>query len=1192
MQIPALASALSRSLTHSDRQPPPADPSLQLGFHDRRTLYTDRSTVQSSRTAGQKGAAGSDALVDPFDVVLFSETSADPLASTLLDNYGPTSSIVSYSDGIILVEKGNAIDCILKFYDYDTLELKILVRIFKARRIIHIEVVSHLILFLTNDRQLILFDPVSCTMLSSLHLSYHFTAFKQVINLDDSRTDKKLALSLYASSSCCQLVQIDFSLGKLSLLSALMYLPFWPTSFLSIEHTFFYFFSSSGDYQIFSIGADFNELVSFPASRSPLLIDPKYGKLQDIYALSAPNLFIFLQENGWSIYQYQQPDLVGENKSKKVSNSLNNLQLVISSPLSSPYEKIVIIENQSFILMRDCNITLITDNHIQLVESKATLLDIFPDRRSSSLLGLCSDIDENKSLNTLTKDCLRWKEVTSSLHQKSDTCCKTLYRNNDFVISSTNDRIILQNIEGKEVGTLFDLFHNAIQVIDLNLVLGLGKTLKYFLVFDAFLNFQLLVLDDAIDLLLKTVKIAPLQDKSACISLVYYYEDQKLLEFSSASKKSVFVNLDDLLVFVANSKSKNSRLIIFDSTENCYFFNSDSARYEDLKKVPIDQAMKNSNLFVDNSWIGIRDNSQLAVYRIKDNQYFKYPQLYLLYTLVVGDSDQKLFENLRKQNSNLIRFVERVAQYCVANNSALIEASINTIYGILVQDHEMIKPLFEQCNLSKDDTLVNTVVMVLCISLDSTLVEGEVLNKLFMNIVSYALLIHERTCEICIDVLSKLNLENLRITEEQHGDDTFDLIEFFNEFLYVRSTLFNDRKKRNFKNFQKCNDFLNSNLEQNVVEFSIIIFTIIESEAYDLESKKCVLDYIVYALIEKKDSIECSGSCNTMVYLLVNSLFSFMSSTKTKFNKALKNDDTFWESLNLLFNVLTANFGYLIAAEYQEDWKKSVYNDGKNICVFVALDILGYIGIVFSKNEAGDWYMRPSKCSRLKLPRLDNEIGNENIDTLQISEIMKQNETDKGVMLQFKDPILFSDSKRMALVNMSRLSIQLWNLESDTFRDNMSIEVLKDDSIPLKIPDFNMLMFQYIWKFFSHENVQKTEKEGDHDSLTTFVERFHHEIVDKITPTISPLTSPKRKTQPPLLGYTYSQLATIYEPYGEHQFGFLLESYLKVFPMLKASDISIAVIESNSSSVQLQLTLRGQAIFVFTSHFSASEAIT
>ena len=1013
-----------------------------------------------------------------------------------------------------------------------------------------------------------------------------------MINLDDNRIDKKLALSLYASSSCCQLIQIDFSLGKLSLLSALMYLPFWPTSFLSIEHTFFYFFSSSGDYQLFSISADFNEVVSFPSSRSPLLLDPKYGKLQGVYNLGTLNSFIFLQENGWSIYQYQQPDLVGENKSKKVSNSLNNLQLLISSPLSSPYEKIVLIENQSFILMRDRNITLITDNHIQLVESKETLLDIVPDHVSSSLLGICSDIDENKSLNRITKGRLTWKEVASWPHPKSVTATKTLYRNNDFVINTTNDRIILQNSQGKEVGTLFDLFQDRIQVIDLNLILGLENTLKYFLIFDSLLNFQLIVLDNAIELLLKTIKITPLQDKSACFSLVYYYEKEKLLEFSNTSDKSVFVNLDDLLIFVAKSKSKNSKLIIFDCTENSYFFSDDFARFKNLKKVPIDQIIKNNKLLVDTSWIGISDNNQLTVYQMKNDQFLRYPQLFLLHTLVVGDLDQKVFGNLIRQNSNLVRFVKRVAQYCVANNSALIEASINTIYAILTQDHEIIKPLFEQCNLSKEDTLVNTVVMALCISLESNLVEGRVLNKLFMNIVSYALLIHERTCEICIDVLSKFKLENLRITEEQYGDDNFDLVEFFNEFFYVRSTLFNDREKRNFKNFQKCNDFLNSILEQNIVEFSIIIFTIIESEAYDLESKRCVLDYIVYAFIEKKDCIGSSGSCNTMIFLLVNSLFSFISSAKIRYNKALKNDDTFWESLNLLFNVLTTNFGYLIAAEYQGDWKKSVYNNGESVCVFVTLDILGYVGIVYSKSEAGEWCMRPMKCSRLKLPKLDNEAGNENINIPELSETMMQNETDEGLMLHVKNPILFSDSRRIALINMSRLSIQLWNLESDTFRDNMSIEVLKDDSIPLKIPDFNMLMFQYIWKFFSHENFQKTEKEGDHDSLTRVVEQFHHEIVDKATPTTSPLTSPKRKTQPPLLGYTYSELATIYEPYGEHQFGFLLESYLKVFPTLKASDIGIAVIESNSSSVQLQLTLRGQAIFVFTSHFSISGAIT
>lgn len=1168
MQIPALASALSQSFTHSDSTH--ENSSSQLHFHDPHTPHEDESQLS---TKNKKIP-----LSKPFDVVVFPEN-PDLLLGTLFDEYNPTTLIVSYSEGIITTDKKSSNSCTLKFYNYGNLKLKKVVNIFAAKQINYIQVISNLLLFLTSDNQLMLFDPVSSILLSKIQLSYHFTAFKQMTNLDDSRTEKKLNISLYTFSSCCQLIQIDLSLRKLSQLSVLIYLPFWPTSFLSIEHKFFYFFGSSGEYQLFSIDYDTHVTTSFPSSKSPSLIDPNYGKLQDVHALGSPNSFIFLQENGWTIYQYQQPSLKGEGLSTKVSNSLNNLQLIISSPLPSSYEKMITIKDKCYILMSDRNITLISDNHIQLVESVGSLLDVFPDYTSPNVLGIFSDPSENKSLKVMEQS--TWIDMFSYLHSTPNNNSRPLYKDSNFTIKSCDDRIVLQNSQGKEVGTLFDICLDQIQVIDLNLILNFENSLKYFLILDSQLKFQLLVLDQTEQVLLKSVEITSLRRKPVGFSSVYFHEKEELLEFIDDSGTSIIMNINSLALSVSTSTSKGSKLIVFDSAERQNLYNEEPVLFASFRRVSIDEIRHYSKLFSSNPWLGIIDSDLLTLHRVEKDEFVKSPELLLLYTIVNGSLDKHLLKNITKYNIDLIGFVKRVTHFCIANNSSLIEASIDILYEILTQEHQIIRKLFEQCISEKEDTLVSTVLMILCVSFDKTLLENYNTNQLFQNIICYALLFNEKICELCLDVLSKLKLENFRITDEKHGNNNFDLINFFNDFFYVRSTLFSDREKRNLKNFQKCNRFLDSLLEENILEFWIIICTIIESEAYTTEDKKCLLDYIIYVFIEKKEELKLSGKCNMVVFLLVNSIFTFISRGEALYDKTLKNDDSFWESMNLLFNVLCSNFSYLVTAEYHDDWKTSIYKDKGNIRVVVILDILGYVGIVYSKIEPGNWFMRPVKSSRLKIPRLDMEAGNSDVNVRHISERLMQNETgNKSTELQIRNPVFFIGSKRMALINLNTLSVQLWNLESDAFRDNLSIEVLKDDSVPLKIPDFSMLMFQYIWKFFCHES----DKEGDNERFTKAVEQFHYELVDRATPPASPFTSPKRKTlQQQLPGYTYSDLATICEPYGEHQFGFLLDSYLQVFPTLKASDIGIAVIDSNNTSVQLQLTLRGHAIFVFTS---------
>ncbi|KAG0685258.1 hypothetical protein C6P40_004889, partial [Pichia californica] len=270
------------------------------------------------------------------------------------------------------------------------------------------------------------------------------------------------------------------------------------------------------------------------------------------------------------------------------------------------------------------------------------------------------------------------------------------------------------------------------------------------------------------------------------------------------------------------------------------------------------------------------------------------------------------------------------------------------------------------------------------------------------------------------------------------------------------SKFFNDKSKRNFQNFQNFNNFLNSLLKQDLIEFSIIMFTIIENENYEIDFKKNVIDYIIYIILDKSEELELEINFKLIIYLLVNSILSFLSNLNNnkfnKFNKILENDDLFWEKINLLFNILNNKFSNLIVVNNgNNDWKEIIYNKEINqkVDICILLDILGYIGIIYSKNGE-NWEMKLMKNSKNSINKLDKEIGNNGVDIKEIQLKLKDN-------IRIKNPIFFDKSRKIALININKLSIEIWDLENKDFiyQDNMNIEVLKNDSIPLKIPDFN-----------------------------------------------------------------------------------------------------------------------------------------
>lgn len=1192
MQIPSIATALSSSLTSisscksTDLKANPFGDDAD----DDHLVKHDRETIKSRRASNM--------LSKPFDMLVPGNVS-NQLAYNFIRQYTPTSIIESYSDGIILIN--NATNSIY-LYDYDSLQLSKIIKLSNSPKIIEVKVISNLLLLLTDDHQLILFDPISCTTLFKLQFSYHFTTFKKIINLDNSSMSGQVILALYTSSSCTQLVNVDLINLRLSLLSPLIYLPFWPIAFLSIESTFFYFFNSLGEYQVYTI-AD-QEFTLLSTIKNSILLTSEYGKLKDIKILNDSDSFIFLQENGWTIYQYQQLIVSDDKKIPKLTNSLNNLQTVISSPLSSSFEKLIQCGNNSYILMTDRNLTLISGNHIRFIESTGMpLLDIILNRKTSNVIGIFNTTFKHKSLKEISTGKLNWIDINVPSTVMIDKTPKLIYSDSNFNIIGESDRMILKNLNGLEIGTLFDLDPSFIHIIDLNWIIPpRNESLKYFLLYDAKCSFQLIILNSDITLLLNTIKISSYKNSNGFYS-VCYFDREGILEFCDEEGKYVTLDIYDLqLSNKTLLNSTNSKFIIFDSTginiekqhRNTIYCGD---IFDSLNKVHVKELKDHKEIFdfsmLLDKWIGISDNNQTVFHKIDPQNLFNSPELFLLYTTITKDLDLNMIDLLIKSDNHLFTYVTSLTHFITLDNSLLSESAISILYSLLLKDNQIVDTLYDKCILNGSKKLENIILMIFCISIDHNLIAKYNTRQIFNYIVDYVLLMNERICEICIDVLSKLSFEDFLLNEGdgELGTKNFDLIEFFKNFFFIRSVFFNDKGKRNFKNFQRCNNFLDSLLEDNLIEFCTILFTIIESDNYGIENKKNVLDYIIYVFLEKIELIKSNEDCTMVLYLLINSLISYLSQNEHKYNKKLKNNDSFWESISLLFNILSTNFKYLIAIKQNGTWKELVYEDDKKISICLVLNILGYVAIIYRKMGKGGWQIQPMKSSEANIPRLDTEIGNSEVDIKAIrNKLMKNEMNANGMLLNITNPIFLNSYTKIGLINLNRLSIQVWNLEEEGYRDNLGIDVLRNESIPLKVPDFNMLLLQYVWARISSDsqNTHSRDKEKriDNERFTKIVERLHSELVHKAksTPVSSPLTSPKRKFS----GFTelpYSDLETVSEPVGELQFGFLLESYLGVFPALRGSDVEVAVFPAapaaGEASVQLQLLLQKRAVFLF-----------
>jgi hypothetical protein len=1139
--IQPLASALSKSFTSNY-------------FPINHSSNKQHTTTKIHQTSSDKFI-----IKDPFKILLPS-SNLNQQYNFLTDYLHPLSIIISYSNGILItnssLNNNNNNNNVILSYDYTSFKLNKIIKLrFITSNIIFMNNINNKILLLTDDKKLYLIDPLSGILLDFKLLSYNFTHFREIINLNTNNTNDRFIGFLYTNGCYCQLIELNFKNFKISIYSSLIQLEFWPISILSIDNTFFYIFNSLGNYQLL-IKNSIHEILSFSISNTNYtnltLIDKKYGKLIEIQYFN--DNFIFLQENGWLIYQF--------NKNLKLNNSLNNLILLISSPLYSRFDKLIQLDkNKSFILMDNRDLILIlNNNNIQPINPLNNgILDILLDHENNRIIGFYNPrginyLDENNNWNTIYIN-----SIKSPLNSY-----KVIYQDKDLKILCDSKRLILKNKNDLELCSLFGFNAQHIKIINLNLFIGLPDHMKYFIIMDCFGKFQLLTLNEDLTLLLGTFNIF---DKTTNI---YYYDSENILQFNS----SKFINL--LTFEISNYKPslKSPKFLIYKvSDEYDYDDDEDHTEMEFFNDmmpiISFDDLSQYNELFKNDSWIGIKTFEQTIFYKYDANLLHQSPEIFLIYTILNKSVDLKIISQISQlDQKHILNYVKSISKFCISNNSLIIETSINILYSILSNHLEILDILIKDCIEFEFDSLYSAILIVICISVDKKLIDlhKSLMNSIFDNIINYLTILNSKVCGIFIDVLMKLDINNYKFEEN------YDIIWFFNKIFEIRSLFFNDLKLRNFKCFSKCTEFFNFIINQNIYEGFVIMCTIIEHPSYEIDNKKNVIDYINYLLLEKVDLLKENNNFKMILLILINSIFSMLSNISI----GLLNEE-FWESINLSLNVLSNGFTDYFSIDYHDNWK-AVVDNKKNCSACLLIDEFGYYGVIYNKEIDTGWYIIPIKSSQTNIPKFNHDITNAEIFVI---ENIKKQLKNTNTVVKIKDPILLNESNTLALINMNRLTVQIWHFRKNNVHDNISVEVLKNNSIPLKIPDFNLIFLQYLWS-----------KLNTHDQYDSFKVDFNTNFINVVTDfqeitakknTTSPKKDSNRKNQSPTLlniGQNFSELTDVSEICGEYEFALLLQEYINVFPDISSNSVSI--IASTESNDQIELLLNGKAIFVWT----------
>lgn len=1182
MHLLPLASGLSTSL--SSAYFPPGQTERQHAYHN--PADQSDASIHGFDKGDGIDIKGKKKDIGLLDIIL----PASPPSSShtsFLNIYRPTSIVASYSEGILITDLKNASDALFS-YSLTTFQTKLIVRLpgFPSN-IIYMHNICDFILILTDQKTVLLLDPASGIVLSSLQLSIDFKALKEVVVSKQSgcaQSLDKYIFYLYNTGSYVQFLSLDLKSFQLSFSSTVIFLQFWPVSVLSLDGKIHYLFNAKGNYQVLTCYSS-TEFSLSPTNQNLLLTEENYGNLVDItyYDTANSNSVLFLQEKGWIVYQIPE--------GQKSIASLANLQSLISSPLSSSFQEIIQLKDISYILMVDGNIMSVFANHIHLIESgKQKPLYIFNNVACNTLFGLFNDSTGSKELKYLDRRHQEWK--TYNIPSPPKSAGKVIsYQDENFVVITDQNRLILQTLSGLELCTLFDMQGKHVNVIDLNVVLKTGDDLNYYIILDSNEVSYILVVNTNFTKVVKLVAIGKefTMDK---ITSVYYYEKDMILEFFS-SEKSVFFKVSTFELLSSTRKLSNkTKMMIYNCIDKQEQFNTDSEIFADISVINLgDLMLYNDFKFLKRcDWIGIKTDFQIIYYNFEYKLDFltQSPELFMIHSIIEKEIDSGVIVKLTEKNDiRILLFVKKLMEFSISDNTVVTDFSISTLYSMLSRRIDITEILYKEYTAGYSNSLLDTIMLSVCISINSKLLSCDnskrVIRQIFKNIAHYVLLLDVKLCTVCMDILKLLKLKDYKSLGTSE-DDNFDIVFFFSRLFYARSEFFNSPSNRNFQCFQRCNEVVDLFMKDNMFEVVVVICTIIENDKFTLSDKRCAIDYLNYVFLEQDELLKKTSDFTLLLYLIVNSIFLLLSTPSVNSSHFLEREDKFWETVNLFVNILNSGFNDFFIIKFSGDFRDLIKNR-KELSSCLILNKFGYLAIVYTRSTDGLWKMTPLKCSKANIPKLDKELKNDNVDLDAIRTRLAENAA--TTMTEFlRYPIFYKSCGRLCLclLNLDRMSVQIWRLDGEVFTDNLNVEILRSGSIPLKVPDWSLVFFQYFWAILNNSYVCADDARRRNTPVFTEVLRqLHHQLSNTGTSPNTRALAPSGKPRLPFSGYTFSDIPMVYEPHGEYDFGFILDGYLQVFPELAIADIGLQLVSDfeTPAGQQIGLTLDGKKVFVF-----------
>lgn len=1104
MPFPSLASALVRGIATSDQ--------LQSNSINLNSLSFDQSTHPDLNLP----------IFNQFDVVFpqgVQERLIDPLNYQFV---GTSNGFIAFKTDLIRVYTIIKSNLILNY------QIKISPSVFNLesiQKLIYLTINGgEFILILTSNKLIKLIDYKTGDLIHSLKLPFDYQHLHQI---GDSHL-----FSLYNSSCYFSIVNLD--LAKLTLSSVdVTYLNFTPITTIQLPNGHLCIIGKRGNYEVFQFNDQLQILIEIKDESliSKLLAikfgDPNYGKIISFNNLNdSRSTWILIQELGWVIYRFDTM----------------RIHELISSPLISNFENLIQLNSAFFIQMTNGQLMVVSDGNVQLINTN--VLTIF---KSNELLwGMFKKDESGYELKLFNSNSLSWGQeidfspVENNNHHNLTNITEdglTLISNPNF-----NSRVCLKNANDGEPLCEFNGFKEPIRkIIDLRNVIT-SKEFNYMLVLDSDFNVSVLEFNSEFTNLSRRLLI-----KTPLISNVVYYEKINFLEFNESNADPILLNVSSMSILDSplNNKSKLNRVMIFNmddlindskqmQTINNWNYTNDTTILP-LKTIlnELDFNLKLINTFKENQWVGIRDE-HIVITNLNTVNDVISPELALLFFIATGELTPN-WKSLLDSN----HFITKLCQFCLNLDYQTSEISMEFMKKILLNamNSKGLIHLFQKSlrilNSSSStelEKLYNSLILGLIVSIDHNLYTGNVSSTLMKYLIDNLLTLDERICQFIFHILLKLN----DLIFDKFKTNPFNLVLFFKHIFELRSEFLLNKSKRCFNSLKISTDYIDKIFIENPKILTIIIGSILVNEDYPLKSKVSVIDYLNYLILEKRDHLD-----QLFILITTNSLIVFLQQLKTPHTHITED---LWEHLNLLFNIMSNCFTQWMDIKLdmnksnQLDLKYLLHHHKKRAMLVSTLDFdLGYIGII-SKFDDSIWSTQLLKRSPYgKLKIIDGPPDDNPSVKINVKKILGE------PVNRYQSPIL-ADGK-VAIMDTKLLEILIWDLKATPIQDMLDVEILKDENVPLKVPNFHLLALQSIWN-----GAELTEKFSSVGLMTVVSECNQQDDGPNVL-----------------------------IPLGKVCFGDLLANYLQVFNEIKYQDLHIVWEMDN----RLLLQLDSKTIFVY-----------